>query len=432
MYDTFNPVEIREYYIKRISHAMSIFLSEKLFNPIFNIIRGKTINNSRFDLLEAIKSGKVYYKNGAFRTDNKFTNLVSTELEKIGAVLKNGSYYLKNVPPDVQQALDMAKVLTSAKLYAINEFLNSYDVGNINLTPYLQNIVTAMFETLQRDLINEAATKQVPIIELGIVKPDIEDLPQKTVKDIRHFWKKHEEKAKKLRKEINEAGKAGKDTTELEKQLAELSQQTFETAPKFKIDDIELNQQCKEIAEDYIYNMQFWVKKWESKEIITMRKDIVDMVQNGAREPEIIKYFQNRWRIADDKAAFLAKNESHLAGSVITKTQFKKLGATQFVWVRSSSKEKRELHKKYYGQVFELDNPPIIDERLGIKGLPRQIWNCLCHMRIVVPSFAAVQQQAEKNKKNNSIIKKIKNAVIGSKFNNNAGRYGRFDERTSF
>lgn len=434
MFETFNPVEIREYYIKRIAGGMSRYFADVLFNPIFDILKGKTVNNARPDLLEAIKSGRVYYKDGAFRTDSRFNNLISTELEKIGAVFRNGAYYLNNslIPTDILQALDMAKVLTSAKLYAVQQFLNSFNVKDVDLKPYIKDAVVEMFGTLERDILKEAQTKKVPVIELGIVKPDIENIPKDTVKDIKDFWAKHEKKAKDLRKKINEAEKAGKDTTELEKQFTKLSQQAFDTAPKFKIDDAELNAQSTAIAEDYIYNMQYWVKNWETKDIITMRKDIVDMVQKGVRQPEIEKYFIDRWQHKYKvKAEFLAKNESHLAGSVITKTQFKKLGATQFLWVRSSSKEKRELHKLYYNKVFDLDNPPIIDEKLGIKGLPRQIWNCLCHMRIVVPSFASIQRQAKENRQNKTIIGKIKNAVNSTKRNNNIGRYRRFDERAA-
>ena len=169
--------------------------------------------------------------------------------------------------------------------------------------------------------------------------------------------------------------------------------------------------------------MNYWVKKWEVKNIIEMRKDVADMVQMGKRIDEVAKYFEKRWKIAKNKAYFLAFNESHLASSVIEATQYQMLGCTQFELGRSTAIEKRKLQKEYYGKIFSFDNPPIIDEKLGIKGLPRQIWNCQCQIIPVVPTVAEIMKQKEQ-------VKNAKWNIIGNnkQRNNTNWRYRRYGE----
>lgn len=396
-------------------------------NSVFNSI----VNNSKDDLINAIQSGKIYYQDGAFRTRDKFSNAVASTLEQIGARYKNDAYYIAEnlIPVEYTQALAIAQARAAAKLLAIKDFINRLDLSDVDLTPYIETAAKEMFKTLERDIVKSAVEKKIPVIELGLVSPKTTDIPAQTVKDIQTYWDKHEKKAKELNKALKESEKQGKDTADLKKQIEDLSKDAFDNAPKYEINDVALDEQGKKIAEDYTYNMQYWVKKWEAKNIVKMRKDVLDMVQKGYREPQIQEYFEQRWGIAKNKAAFLAKNESHLAGSVITKTQYEKLGCNRFKWGRSSAREKRKLHEEYYNKVYYFNDPPIIDEKLGIKGLPRQIWNCLCHMLVVRPTLAELQERRRTVKNSKTLLGKIRNAIQNSKqCNNNTWRYRRFGE----
>ncbi len=387
------------------------------------------MNNSKEGLINAIQSGRIYYESGAFRTKDRFSNAISSTLEKMGAKYKDGAYFIKEglIPVEYTQAFAIARIKTGAKLLAIKDFINSLDLSAADLNPYIETAAKEMFKTLERDIVKSAVKKEIPVIELGIVSPKTTDIPEQKVKDIQAYWDKHEKKAKDLNKAIKDSEKRGKDTQELKQQLEDLSKKAFDNAPKYEINDVALDEQGKKIAEDYTYNMQYWVKKWETKNIIKMREDVLEMVQKGYRQPQIQEYFEKRWDIAKNKAAFLAKNESHLAGSVIKKTQYEKLGSNRFVWGRSSAREKRKLHEEYYGKVFYFNAPPIIDEKLGEKGLPRQIWNCLCHMLVVVPTLDEVVERLRTVQNQKTILGRIRNAVQNSKQrNNNTWRYRRF------
>ncbi len=220
-------------------------------------------------------------------------------------------------------------------------------------------------------------------------------------------------------------------STAVEKTFKKLNKDITEAAKEKKVPTIGFTpseKQDKKITHDYVDNMEYWVKKWEAKNISKMREDVAKIVTDGARIPTIQKYFETRWGIAENKAKFLAVNESHLAGSVIQATRYQDMGFTHFKWGRSSSREKRKLHEEYYGKTFAYSDPPIIDEKLGQKGLPRQIWNCKCHiMPVLNSSFFENSKRIENAKRN--IFTKIKFKIQNSKQRNNSTwRYRRFGE----
>ena len=125
------PVEISERYIKQIEKAISRYFYVTCFSEIFAIIdsRNYIVSNSVNDLINAIQSGKVYYKDGAFRAD-RFSNVVSKELEKLGATFKKGAYYIdsKQLPPSIISAIDLEKVKAQNKLTSINGGLSKLKI----------------------------------------------------------------------------------------------------------------------------------------------------------------------------------------------------------------------------------------------------------------------------------------------------------------
>lgn len=433
--DTLKPVEVSEYYIQRIAKGMKQYFWDNIFAKIFDILDEKTITNSKNDLLNAIKQGTIWYENGAFRTKTRFPNNVARELEKLGARFVRGNYVisLNNLSSEYLSAISYINARTEVLGGQISNFLVGLDVllSKVTLDQYISASVDLAFKKLQLDIVKSAQEKKVPVIELGIVKPKT-NLPKQVIKDYDTYWKERDKKAMELQKSLEKARKQNKETSELKEKIKEFRKESYQQAPQhdFTIDEIQLDENSKKIAEDYTYNLKYWVKKWEAKNIVKMRQDVIDMVQKGKRVPEIKEYFEKRWKIAGDKAKFLAVNESNLAGSVIKATNYQELGCNSFVWGRSSSKEKRKLHEEYYDKTFTFDNPPIIDEKLGIRGLPRQIWNCSCHLLVLPPTLTEIMNKTEevRNAKRN-IFTRLQYKIRNSKqCNNTAWRYRRLGE----
>ena len=437
-------MEVSDYYIRRVANGMIQYFWGYIFAPIFEILTENTVDNSKNDLIKAIKSGRVWYQKGAFRTKGRFTNAVSKTLEEMGARYLRGAYYIERVkiPTDLLSIINITRVATIQKANKISEFLGGLMsiLETLTVRDFIEHSVANMYKKLEIDIVKSAQEYKLPVIDLGIVSPDVK-ISKTERKKIETYWKDRDEQAAKLRKEIAKAQTPEAKEAATEK-LNKHQRETYQNAPTLdiNIDNYELNKVSQKVAEDYIYNMNYWIKKWEAKNIIEMRKKIADMVQEGAQAktieeyvltvPQLQKLFEGEWEKAKKKAHFLAENESRLAGSVIQATQYQKLGCTQFEWGRSTSKEKRELHKTYYGQIFSFNDPPIIDEKLGIKGLPRQIWNCKCQMLCVPPSKAQTIKKAEeiRNAKRN-IIEYIRYRVENSKqCNNTTWRYRRYGE----
>ena len=383
MIDTFKPVRINEYFLRQIAAGLKKEIYDSMFKPIFEVLANNTVFNDKKILTNAINSGRIYYENGAFRSNKPFSNAVADELEKLGAKYRNGAYYIERsmLPLEIENMLAIVAAREAAKVAALNGLLLRLadTLGqNTAVKLFIEKATVRMFQKLQTDL--EASTREgkVPVIE--VIKTD---------------------------------------------------------------------KQAKKVADDYVYNMDYWIKNWKSKEIGLMRQDIAQMVQGGARTETISKYIQNRWGIAERKAEFLARNESGIAGSVIKATHYQDMGCTHFMWLKSTSKEKRPLHEEYakktgnqYGRggtnIFSFADPPIIEQVKagesyipkpnGQKGLPGQTYNCSCDLVGIKNSQYYINRQKIENAKRN-IFTKIKYAIENSmQRNNNSWRYRRFGE----
>lgn len=374
MVDSFKPVQISEYFLRQIAAGLKKEIYDSMFKQIFEVLNSNSIYNDKKTLTNAIRSGRIYYENGAFRSSKPFSNAVADELEKIGAKFKYGAYYIERatLPLELENTLAIVAARESAKIGALNGLLVKLSelIGQESAVRlFISKAVDRMYSKLIKDL--EETTQdggKVPVIEL-----------------------------------------------------------------------VRTKEQAKKVTEDYIHNMDYWVKKWKEKEIVKMRQDVANMVKDGARTETIKKYFMNRWGIAERKAEFLARNESGIAGSVIKATHYQDMGCTHFKWLRSTSKEKRELHLEYaketgnqYGlggtNIFSFSDPPIIEQIKvgnsfvpkpdGQKGLPQQTYNCSCNLvGIKNPQYYINRKKIENAKRN--IFAKIKYAIQNRKQRNN-------------
>ena len=475
MVDSFKPVQISEYFLRQIAAGLKKEIYDTVFKQIFEVLNSKTVYNDKKTLTNAIQSGRIYYENGAFKSNKPFSNAVADELEKLGAKYRNGAYYIDRalLPVEIENSLAIVAAKETAKIAALNGLLArlAATVGQETAVKlFIEKAVDRMFKKLQVDLEESTKERKVPVIDVSVDIPDLEVSEPKLDKITRYWeetdaqaaplhddWAQKDKEAKQLEDQLKSA--KGEEKREIEKQLsrakterenarqklADFREKQRKNAPNIdldkdtSIDKVVIDKRAKKIAEDYTYNMDYWVKNWKAKEITTMRRDVLEMTQNGARTETIKKYFMNRWGIAERKAEFLARNESGIASSVLKATHYQDMGCTHFKWLRSTSKEKRELHLEYaketgnkYGiggtNIFAFDNPPIIDERTGQRGLPQQTYNCSCGMvGVKNPQYYINRKRIENAKRN--IFTKIKYAIENSMQRNNyPWRYRRFGQ----
>ena len=124
--------------------------------------------------------------------------------------------------------------------------------------------------------------------------------------------------------------------------------------------------------------MQFYISKWAYERIPEMRQKVHNAVLNGYREDQVSKMLQTEYGIMERKAKFLAQNETSIMIAELKKATYTQMGFEEFIWNTILDSRERPLHRQLHGKIFRFDNPPVIDERTGQKGLPGQTYNCRC------------------------------------------------------
>lgn len=137
-------------------------------------------------------------------------------------------------------------------------------------------------------------------------------------------------------------------------------------------------EQFEQIEQAYTKNMQYYVKNWTVEHIEEMREKVHKAILEGFREENVVKMLQTEYGIAERKAKFLAQNETSIMLAEYKKATYTAMGFDKFIWKTRMDGRERLLHKELNGKIFRFDEPPIIDERTGQRGLPGETYNCRC------------------------------------------------------
>lgn len=197
-------------YIKQASKLLQNYLYKNFFKEILNISKSRSAFNDKNALNNALLSGQVYYQHNIFYAD-RFTNVVAKELEDLGAVYKNGGYFLESykIPVEIQQSIALASIKNTAKLAAINSVLSQVK-QNINEFVnglVLDNLVESLVTDLQKDISQTLEQKKIPVIDSTLSPQQAETIAKEYTNNMRYWVKNWSEKEIRImRQEIQEMG----------------------------------------------------------------------------------------------------------------------------------------------------------------------------------------------------------------------------------
>lgn len=146
------------------------------------------------------------------------------------------------------------------------------------------------------------------------------------------------------------------------------------------------SEQRKKISEEWTTNMKLWIKDWTEKEIVKLRKDVQARVFTGNRYEGIAKTIEKSFDVSQNKARFLARQETSLLMTKFKETRYTDIGINEYRWgcvAGSSNHPVRPIHKSLEGKVFSWNNPPIVDDK-GNRKNPGEDYNCRCFARPIV------------------------------------------------
>lgn len=338
-----NDFRHKEAYTRLVETHLVNYLLDFFYKPLWKIINSniKAYNDSNL-ILESLRNGDIFYQDGVFKAVNKFSNALSLEFKKYGATYNKqlkGYVFKEQMPKFLSDFITMQEIRTQIKLQQLNGYLNDLEY---NLDHYVESMI----------------------------------FHNKVVKI------------------IDDAGK-----------------QISKNVKKINVIEHKLNkEQLNNIADNYTENMQKYVKKWTSNRIVEMRQKVQKYVVQGFREDkissllldeyeeelkkairkpkipssltefEVKKMLKLEKERIKKKAKFLAQNETSIMLAQYKKEVYTQMGFTEFRWNTIMDGRERQLHADLDGKIFRFDNPPIIYERTGQRGLPGETYNCRCSL----------------------------------------------------
>lgn len=145
-------------------------------------------------------------------------------------------------------------------------------------------------------------------------------------------------------------------------------------------------EQRKQISSEWQNNMKLYIKDFTEKEIKTLRSDVQETIFSGKRYETMVKTIQKSYGVSQNKAKFLARQETSLLMTKFKETRYVAAGVKKYKWgcvVGSGKHPVRPMHKALEGKVFSWDNPPVTNDK-GAKNNPGQDYNCRCFARPIV------------------------------------------------
>ena len=320
------PIKYKREYERLIADEIIGWFWETFFKGCFDILKSKTVYNATNIIVDALESNLIYYQDGAFySTSGRFRNDIARELELIGA--KYSKY---------------------RKAYVLEKSM-------------LPTEVLWAIDTL----------KAQAVVKAGLIQAFLKNQIDNFAKNIRKLH-------------INRL---------VEEIMGNLQQRIYDNAKERKIELITPKMsdfRANEIAKNYTNNLNFWIKNWAESEdfnnvtIVKMRETVGKMAIEGKSVKDIEKYLLQSFTKCEKHAKFLARNESAIATTSYLAAKYQEEGFTEFKWITNLDGRERPLHRELNGKIFRFDNPPIIDERTGQKGLPAYTYNCRCTFSPVI------------------------------------------------
>lgn len=312
------PIKYKRAYEKLIADKIITWLWDNVFKGCFEILENKTVYNSSDVIRSAIESGLIYYQ------DNGFYSRSGRFRNEIARELEAlGARYSK-----YRKAYLIDKSKLPMELLGAIDTVKASTAGKITL---LQGYLSYQLGNLPEELKKLAFNTAVETI--------MQDLQDRVYKNA------------------------------AEKKIELITP---------KLTDFRAN----EIAKNYTYNLDFWIKNWTEDRIVKMREVVGQMAIDGKSTDDIAEYIYQEFGVSSRHAKFLARNESAMATTSYLAAKYKDESIEYFKWGTNIDGRERPLHKELNGKIFRFDNPPIIDERTGQRGLPSQTYNCRC---VIIP-----------------------------------------------
>ncbi len=119
---------------------------------------------------------------------------------------------------------------------------------------------------------------------------------------------------------------------------------------------------------------------------------VMSAITTGSGLDQLVPYLTQRYEDDARHAHLVALDQVRKASANVNAARLQALGVEEYVWVHvGGERYPRKLHQSYSGKTFRYDDPPVIDERTGVKGKPGDAIFCRCVARPVLRFMGAAR-----------------------------------------
>jgi SPP1 gp7 family putative phage head morphogenesis protein len=112
---------------------------------------------------------------------------------------------------------------------------------------------------------------------------------------------------------------------------------------------------------------------------------VMRSITSGNGLADLDPYLKDQKGITERRARNIALDQTRKAYNAINKSRMQGLGVSKFEWIHTGGSQKpRQDHIDMSGEIYSFDDPPVIDQRTGERGIPGQAPNCRCTMRPIL------------------------------------------------
>lgn len=145
----------------------------------------------------------------------------------------------------------------------------------------------------------------------------------------------------------------------------------------------------KKLADEWSNDMKLHINNFTKSEIQSLRAKVQKSGLAGKRYESLISTIQKSYSVSENKAKFLARQETSLMITKLKESRYKDAGADRYIWkcvAGTKNHPVRPSHKRLEGTEWSWDNPPITSEpkQPTRRNNPGQDFNCRCFARPIV------------------------------------------------
>ncbi len=112
---------------------------------------------------------------------------------------------------------------------------------------------------------------------------------------------------------------------------------------------------------------------------------VMRSITTGNGMQDLVPFLQKHKGITLRRARMIAQDQTKKSFSGLSKARMQAIGVEEYEWLHTSgSRHPRKLHIAMNGQIYRYDDPPVIDDKTGERGIPGQAINCACRMRPIL------------------------------------------------